>query len=417
MSDFVYDSLTLPVGKLNLIPVPAGKAANYLDGPTEWQLVMQSMYDLRGAIKNGKFLGFQTLGADPVPAGVTNYIWMRSDGTLVFKNGASTLALNAGYSTFFNVGADGAVAFDGTTTVLGLTPAAGVYTLTRDIFPSTMTIAAGVVIFCANWRIFANQSIIGAGSGLCRIHNDGNAAPAAVTGAVVSATATPGGFYGATIAGNNGSSGLSTRTPPPPFSTASAGGAGGAGTATLHDVGATGTTPFLGGGGGGSSTGASGNYGVAGGSTAPLANSVGYSFDTQMTGQINGTGTQYSFGSGGGSGSLAANSGTNPNGGGGGAGGGCCCVCAPLIKGVSVSTKGGRGGDGFRGSLDSCGAGGGGGGGGALISIYSTRVDALFSAAGGLGGNPANGTICISGAGGPGTAGWVFAYNMSGDGT
>src|SRR5262245_13994927 len=54
---------------------------------------------------------------------------------------------------FFGAGTDGGVVFDGSSTVLGIAPSSGIYTLTRSIFPSSMIVQAGVTVRAAGYRI------------------------------------------------------------------------------------------------------------------------------------------------------------------------------------------------------------------------------------------------------------------------
>ena len=90
MSHFVYDNTSLSLGKadLNVLP-PGANIANYIVS-SEWNAVGQAEYDLRDAIKNGQYFGFTAQGADPLPSGVTNYLWMANSGLIYVKKGVAT---------------------------------------------------------------------------------------------------------------------------------------------------------------------------------------------------------------------------------------------------------------------------------------------------------------------------------------
>lgn len=64
----------------------------------------------------------------------------------------------------FGTGADGAVAFDGSTTILGLVPAGNIYTMTRDIHCTNITINNGVTIKPAGYRIYATGTLTNNGT-------------------------------------------------------------------------------------------------------------------------------------------------------------------------------------------------------------------------------------------------------------
>lgn len=57
----------------------------------------------------------------------------------------------------YGTGDDGTVTLDGTTTVLGMTPSASVYSMTRDMFFQNLTISAGVRLAPNGYRIFVKN--------------------------------------------------------------------------------------------------------------------------------------------------------------------------------------------------------------------------------------------------------------------
>lgn len=131
---------------------------------------------------------------------------------------------------FFGTGVDGALTFDGTTTlnVAGsqtLVPAANVYTLARDIFATTVVINNGVTVKNNGFRIYASVSFTNNGT----LSNNGGNAAGAAGGAA--------GAAGSLAAGIAGGTGVTTNaagaTPGNPVNVAlsgSAGSGGGSGT-------------------------------------------------------------------------------------------------------------------------------------------------------------------------------------------
>lgn len=259
-------------------------------------------------------------------------------------------------------GADGVVNFDGSTTVLGLAPSSGVYTLTRDVFLAGGSQVSGTaVIKCANYRIFCNGTLtIGS---TATVHNDGNAASGTTGG-----TATSAGTLLATTAGANGG----------------AGGAGTSGTAPSQGIGGDGGNGGSSSGGPGTGGGLAGTGGVA---APPTSSSRPNSLLTSH--MIASAATRWGGGTSGSSGSAAASS----TGGGGGAGSGVLEIYVyNLVANGLIRVAGGAGGA-ASGAGTGAGGGGGGGGGG-LILVYHTKsgsgstFTAATNAPGGTGGAP-----------------------------
>ncbi len=100
-TNFIYDNTGLPTGKANANPLPPGvNPAQWLQN-AEWATVMQALLDVQAFCRGANWLGMTELAADPTPAGVTNYLWLRNDGTLM-HNGSP-------------IGGGGSVTTDGTT--------------------------------------------------------------------------------------------------------------------------------------------------------------------------------------------------------------------------------------------------------------------------------------------------------------
>ena len=134
----------------------------------------------------------------------------------------------------FGDGSDGAITFDGTTTVLGLVPSSLTYTLNRSIFCSSITVNGTVIIKTAGFKIFCTGTLTNNGT----ISNQGGA----------------GGAGGASTGGTAGTAGIAVP----------AGDLGGSGAGGLGGLGATGN-----GGNGAAGTGVSFSMGNSGGAGGP----------------------------------------------------------------------------------------------------------------------------------------------------
>jgi hypothetical protein len=266
-------------------------------------------------------------------------------------------------------GSDGALTYDGTTTILGMAPAANVYTLTRDIFLSSMTVNNGVTIKASGARIYCTGTITNNGT----IQNNGNNASTNTAGAATIAT----NILGIGQAGG-------------------AGGSSGAGGATVATANAGG-----GAGGVGGISGAGQAAGTVAGIVAPLAANGGAavfrSFNCANTGLILMTTVAKVTGGSGGSG--GGGSGAN-NGGGGGSGGGVLLINSWKIDNTNgtISANGGNGGNG----TGANGGSGGGGGGGLVLLIYHSYVSNAATATGGAAGTVKTGTGVLGSAGNAG---------------
>lgn len=296
---------------------------------------------------------------------------------------ADLAALQASVGTkglaIYGDGSDGTRTFDGVATILGLVPAAGVYTLTRDIYLADGSALTGSAIINTNgYRIFCRGTLTTGASTFIRNNGSNGAVGVGGAGAVA-------GFFGAGAAGANGGVGANGATPANITNAIGAGGgasgasSGGPGTGGGRPV-STVTAP----------TGPSGlprNIGQA------LSGAAGFAP------ALAGAAILYVGGNGGAGGDAAASS----TGGGGGGGGGVVGIYVKTL--VNNGQIRARGGDGAAGSGAGTGAGGGGGGGGgAVIAVYDTLTGNAPSAPGGNGG-AAQGA---GKAGANGSAGQVF---------
>lgn len=332
-------------------------------------------------------------------------------------------------------GSDGVVAFDGVTTVLGLAPSTGVYTLTRDIYlASGSSIAATVTIKTANYRIYCNGTLTLNGT----IDNSGatggagGAAVADAAGAAgTAATAlSAGSCQAATAAVAGGAGGAGSTT------TGAAGGNGNNGTAITNSIGVVSGVVPAAAGLGGAGTSAAGAAGTAGtdGTVGALASTtsgaramplVFYFLGVGNSGVIaawkgNGCPASAAGGSAGGGDSTNKGGGGGGSGGNGGNGGYMALAFYKLVGSGTISSNGGTGGAGGAGgnaAAGNCGGGGGGAGGvggtgGVIVFLYHdlTAWTGAIVAGGGPGGAGAaggtkQGTGVAGGVGATGTTG------------
>lgn len=247
---------------------------------------------------------------------------------------------------------DGDLAFDGTTTVLGLAPSSGIYILNRDIFAHNMTMSGGATVFTGGFRIFGTGLLSGA-----KTINSGSVFKG-------------GGASGAGVAGAGGTQVID-------------GGQAGSTGGTGVSVATAARTTCYGGRGGTGGNGTSGSGLVAGTVTAPVAalgsiHTLPYAVEGLLRSATTVANTPVLGGTGGSSGAGDA---TN-KGGAGGASGGLMIICFRTIDPTAAPTFDAGGGAGERPAAGNTGGGGGGGGG--LIICVSRDIDVpTYAVAGG----------------------------------
>ncbi len=325
--------------------------------------------------------GANIAGYATAPARISNA------GAAHFENvtiGGSTIQYvitNSGIFSFGD-GSDSSATCDGSTAVAGMSRVSSTYTLTRDVYFTTLTVNNGVTIDCAGYRIFCSVSLSNAGT----IQRNG-------------------------AVGNGGGGGFAVGN----------GGAGGS-ARTLADGYLKGSGP-TGAGGNGGNDGAAGQN--AGAVTAVIAN---WHLATLL--DISSSGATVKFtaganaaggGGGGGDGSPDSDS-AGGGGGGGGTGGGMVAIYAKSITNTgTISSNGGIGGDGGDGRAGNAGGnkggnggGGAGGNGGVVVLVYNTITNSgsitVTAGTGGLGGG-------LAGAGksaaNSGSAGTIYQFQLS----
>lgn len=306
---------------------------------------------------------------------------------------------DARYQGNHSTGLDSTCTFDGSAIVLGLAPVGSspaVYTLTRDIFPLTMTVNSGVVVKTANFRIFVLGILTNNGT----IDTSGGNASGTTGGTAVTA-----GFYGASTAGENGvtnasqvgAASASGAIPNfPANSTNSTSNAG----AIANGAGGAGQVPHKGGGGGASQSNTPGSGGTVTLVTGTASNG-GCGLGELYRGRNTGTSTLFTGGSGGGGGAAT---GTGCSSGAGGGGGGIQYVECGELQGNGVfSANGGNGSNGTV-TTGTAGGGGGGGGGASMVICGVNNSTCTQTVTGGTHGSGAGG----GGNGGDGAAGTKF---------
>ncbi len=90
MTNFIYDATGLPFPKTNKTPIPIGEDATKWVAAVDWNAICQALTDVQTFCRGARWIGITKQVSDPVPAGVSDYLWMRtSDGALVHN--ASTV--------------------------------------------------------------------------------------------------------------------------------------------------------------------------------------------------------------------------------------------------------------------------------------------------------------------------------------
>jgi hypothetical protein len=287
---------------------------------------------------------------------------------------------------------DGSPDFNGTATVLGLIPAANVYTLNQSITADTITVRAGVRIIMNGYVFFARRV-----NNYGTISANGNNSTGVTGGTIITSLNYLGYSCGA---GGNGAS----RTTAGSTAGSAGGGSGG------NNVGGT------------SGAGGAGGAGAGGASNASamLVASQYRLFRTIFMGatgwKVPPTGSGGSFtiascGGGGGGGGVEFTSGTGTiaGGGGGGSGGILAFRCGILDNQGTIEALGGNGAAGTIGGTAVGKAGGGGGGAGGIIHVIVDEdivTTGTFRTTGGAGGAGAGGGLV----GLPGTPGTLEIF-------
>lgn len=305
-------------------------------------------------------------------------------------------------------GSDGAITFDGSTTYAAFASlSGGVYTLTRNVYATTIVLSGTAIVDCANAEVYATVSITRTGT--AKFRNNGNAGTAGASGGA-GAAAKAGITLPGQVASGGGASGSNNNAQ---------GGTGTAGTAVTFGIVGAGAGGGAGGAGSGGGPGPGGGAGAAPATKRlPRTVSLATLFFDYITGTLQLIQTSSGSGGGGGGWGTGTSGSTGGTGGGGGGPAGIVKVSALTITDSGTGTMfeaiGGVGGAGSIAagtSIASGGGGGGGGNGGVIIRIYhnltGTAATNVTAGAGGVGGaGVVGGGTGVTGS--TGTAGAVY---------
>jgi parallel beta-helix repeat protein len=236
------------------------------------------------------------------------------------------------YGGLFGDGSDGTVAMNGTNTFSGFASLSGsTYTLSRDVFATSLTVSSGVTVLTNGYRVFCQGTVTNGGT----VSFPGNNAASATGGTHTNSGTLQGG---------------------------QAGGSGSAASAGANGTIASGSAGTGNGGAGGAGSSTAGGAARASNLSTPFPYRTPYA---AAAGAFTVVGVACSA-SGANGGSGGGGDGTN-SGGGGGSGAGIIVIFAWSV--VNTGTISANGGNGFTPATGNCGGGGGGGGG--LILIYT----------------------------------------------
>lgn len=273
--------------------------------------------------------------------------------------------LDTFFSMAYGDGFDSAVDFDGVSTVLTLVPSGGVYTLTRDIFPSSMIIRSGAEVRCQGFVPYvAGRLTIEVGGVLCCKANN-------ASGSIAGAALTAVGSLATTAAA--GGAGRNT----------TGAGAGGSGAGSNNITG-------RGSGAGGSAGAQSGGLGNT--TIAPTAaNGSPHEFGVFFRKRLQGANTLNGSGGGGAGGCDISAGGSADSGAGGGASGTLMFACRELANSGVIHSDGGSGGNAVGVAPGIAGGGGGGTPGSIYAVVGRVLLEGTIRAAAGVGGTGFNG--------------------------
>lgn len=344
------EALKAPLASPALTGAPTAPTQSALTNNTD--IATTAYADAAVAVEASRATTAEALALPKTGGTMSGNIAMGSHSLTNVGSQAVTLPWMSGY---FGDGSDGSLTYDGTTTILGMAPSSNVYTLTRDIFATNLTINNGVTIKPAGYRFFCQGTFT----------NNGTVNGAGATGlASGSATASTG--AGTLGAGRAGSSGQTT--------TGNAGTQGGPGTGSTSGAGGNGNTGGTNAGGVAVQPATSATSQFRAGPAAVLSGLVQFGQSSTTNPTVLGGGS-----SGGGGGGDGAN-----KGGGGGGGGAAIVIFAwAIVNNGSFISTGGNGGSPATGI---CGGGGGGCGGLVLGYSLSAWTAGTITLTGGTGG-------------------------------
>ena len=142
---------------------------------------------------------------------LTGNVVLGAGTNVTLTESGQTITINSTASfNDFGDGSDGTGSADGSTSIAGIAPVGNVYTLTRDVYFTSLTISTGVTITPAGYQIFVQGTTTINGTG--KVARNGNAGAigsvggaGGAGGAALLAGTLPGGLAG--IAGGGGGNG------------------------------------------------------------------------------------------------------------------------------------------------------------------------------------------------------------------
>lgn len=123
MTNFIYDNTGVPIGKVNANPLPPGVNPAQWGVAGEWNQICQALLDVQSFGRGAVWAGYQAFASDPAPA-ITNYLWLRTDGTLMLTFGGVANPVGSGGGGSMAIGAvitsatAGSVLYAGTSGIL-----------------------------------------------------------------------------------------------------------------------------------------------------------------------------------------------------------------------------------------------------------------------------------------------------------
>lgn len=278
-------------------------------------------------------------------------------------------------------GSDGAIDLDGTNTYSFLSKSGSVYTMTRNIYCTNITIRTGATLKTDGFLYFFTGTLNGAGTAKITWGSPSNGSNASGNSGGAGASSAGTGMIKNTAGGNGGQGGYPGVT--------GQGQGGVAGASQTASPGASGRT-------GGNGDGGIPGSGGAGGTASTRFPVAVIAFLTMVGCDITSTGALISYmgsaGSGGGGGGGRVD-GSNSFGGGGGAGssGGGCIGFGNIVSGtLTIENIGGNGGNGATLNGQTGGGGAGGAGGWSILIYRSKSATITYTLTGGAGGTGAN---------------------------
>ncbi len=96
MSNYVYDNTALFFPKTDLDPIPGGADPTKYVQAVDWNTLNQAVDDIKGVLRSAVWLGLNDQVSDPVPSGISTYLWLSTTNVLNLKNGGTNYPIVLG---------------------------------------------------------------------------------------------------------------------------------------------------------------------------------------------------------------------------------------------------------------------------------------------------------------------------------